>query len=53
MNKTGKIISSTLYVLALVVCAFVRPGALAIVAVVGVVLFFVIHLALRARGGAS
>lgn len=50
MNTTGKIISSTLYVIALVVCALIHPGALAIVAVAGVVLFFVIHLALRSRG---
>lgn len=52
MNTTGKIISSTLYVLALVVCALVRPDAIAIVAVAGIVLFFVVHLALRSRGGA-
>jgi uncharacterized membrane protein YdjX (TVP38/TMEM64 family) len=51
MNKTGKSISMVLYVIALAICAIVHPGVLAIVAIIGMGLFFAVHLTLRARGG--
>lgn len=49
MNAVGKVISVVIYAAALYITHQYAPGSVMTVAIVGVVLFFVIHLGLRMK----
>lgn len=53
VNALGKTISTALYIIALVITYLVNKDAVAVVAIVGIVLFFVVHIALRSRQSSS
>ena len=53
MNAVGKTISTVIYLIALLITYLVAKDAVPVVAVVGVVLFFAVHLTLRSRQGSK
>jgi|SwirhisoilCB3_FD_contig_31_5970545_length_315_multi_2_in_0_out_0_2 hypothetical protein len=53
MNAVGKTISTVIYLIALLITYLVAKDSVPVVAVVGVVLFFAVHLTLRSRQGSK
>ena len=53
MNAVGKTIATVIYLIALLITFLVAKDAVPVVAIVGVVLFFAVHLTLRARQGSN
>ena len=53
MNAVGKTVSTVVYLIALLITFLVAKDAVPVVAIVGVVVFFAVHLTLRARQGSN
>jgi thiol:disulfide interchange protein len=53
MNGVGKLISVVIYAAALYLTHQIAPGATVAVAIIGIVLFFGVHIALRSKQGSA